>query len=123
MNYGNRDGHLFLRAQAHGCLCHVFRQMKEIEYLDQLKQQRHMYEWCLKHIGRYPENKATEEAERVYAYKPSSDEYRGLVFHDDAWHWAMLKLKGEQYWLNCPECKSPSPEYEQEWGRYERSHG
>jgi hypothetical protein len=95
--------------------------MEEKEYLQQLKQQRHMYEWCLKHIGDYPENKAVEDADRVFSYKPSSDKYRWLVFHDDAWHWVMLKLKGDQYWENFLELKSPSAEYEREWEHYESS--
>ncbi|WP_406673847.1 hypothetical protein WBK31_35620 [Nonomuraea sp. N2-4H] len=37
--------------------------------------------------------------------------YRGLVFHDEAWHWAMLGIYGERYWVAHPELADPPPEY------------
>jgi hypothetical protein len=37
--------------------------------------------------------------------------HRGLLFHDEAWHWAMLQTAGPQYWVNRPELKQPSAAY------------
>ncbi|MCL6416272.1 hypothetical protein MIB92_11465 [Aestuariirhabdus sp. Z084] len=93
--------------------------MKEEEYLSQLKQQRHMFEWCLLNIGVYSQDEIESASKRLFSYKPESDEYRWLVFHDDAWHWAMLEIKGEGYWREYPNLKDESLEYKQEWERYE----
>jgi hypothetical protein len=38
--------------------------------------------------------------------------FRGLAFHDLAWHWAMLRLKGEMYWQRHPDLAKPSAAYE-----------
>lgn len=93
--------------------------MKEEEYLNQLKQQRHMFEWCLLNVGEYSRDKIKSVSNRLFSYKPESDEYRWLVFHEDAWHWAMLEIKGEGYWCKYPNLKDPSLEYEQECEHYE----
>lgn len=94
--------------------------MTEEEYISSLKQQSHMYEWCMKNIGGLTSSEAKLEAEKFYTYEPPSEEYRWLVFHDDAWHWAMLKIKGEQYWVAFPELANASTEYDQEWKKYEQ---
>ena len=93
--------------------------MKEEEYLKQLKQQRHMFEWCLLNIGTFSQEKIESASNRLFSYKPESDRYRWLVFHDDAWHWAMLEIKGEGYWRTYPNLERASIEYAQEWERYE----
>jgi hypothetical protein len=46
-----------------------------------------------------------------YPYEASDAPYRGLVFHDVAWHWAMLKIHQDPYWLAHPELASPPAEY------------
>ncbi|MCU7838546.1 MAG: hypothetical protein KZQ94_04085 [Candidatus Thiodiazotropha sp. (ex Troendleina suluensis)] len=90
----------------------------EEEYVSSLKEQRHMYEWCLKNIGGLSDSDAKKEAEILYSYKPESEEHRYLVLHEDAWHWAMLKINGEQYWLSKPELETPSIKYSKEYENY-----
>jgi hypothetical protein len=46
-----------------------------------------------------------------YPYESSEAACRGLVFHDEAWHWAMLKIHQDGYWLTHPELASPPAEY------------
>ena len=96
-------------------------EITEEEYISSLKQQSHMYEWCLKNIGGLTTSEAKLEAEKLYTYVPPSEKYRWLVFHDDAWHWAMLKINGEQYWTSFPELAHASPEYEQELEEYDKA--
>ncbi|WP_017589657.1 hypothetical protein [Nocardiopsis ganjiahuensis] len=51
------------------------------------------------------------EAESFYAYQPPGTSHRGLVFHDEPWHWAMIGLKGAYYWRDHPEFAEPPAEY------------
>ena len=91
----------------------------EAEYQVLLVQQGHMYEWCLKNIGNLSEKDARKEAKEFYKYEPVSEKLRWLVFHEDAWHWAMLKIKGENWWVDFPELKEANAEYNREWERFE----
>ena len=52
--------------------------------------------------------------EIFYVYESKEDNYRTLVFHDEAWHWAMLKIFGDGYWRSKPELSSPCKGYEKE---------
>lgn len=99
-------------------MCIKQKMSSEIEYKLQLEEQRHMYAWCLYNIGGYSLNEAKIKASEFYKYEPASEQHRGLIFHDDAWHWAMLFLKGEQYWIENPEFKNESLEYSKEYERY-----
>ncbi|HRW09019.1 MAG TPA: NADAR family protein [Caldilineaceae bacterium] len=67
-------------------LMQVRAELQEEEYLAYLEAERHMYKWCLIHIGGYPEHEAKHEALAFYEYESPEDEYRSLVFHDEAWH-------------------------------------
>jgi len=87
---------------------------KEEEYLKYLDTERRLYAWCLVRYGKYDEIKAKNEALEFYEYEGADEKVRGLVFHDQAWHWAMQKLHGDLYWKECPELESPSSEYEKE---------
>lgn len=66
----------------------------EEEYLADLKQQRHMYAWCLRNVGTFSNEQSQKESEEFCCYQPPEEEYREFVFHDDVWHWATLKIKG-----------------------------
>ena len=94
----------------------------EEEYKSQLEEQRHMYSWCLQNIGGYSKISADNKAEEFYRYEPESEKYRNLVFHDDAWHWAMLYLKGDQYWLKNPKLEKETKEYSKEYEIYISKH-
>ena len=86
----------------------------EEDYRAYLTMEREVYAWCLVKYGHYSRSEALKESESFYEYEPPG-EYRGLVFHDEAWHWAMLKVFGESYWELRPDLESPSAEYEKQW--------
>ena len=83
----------------------------EKEYLTYLNAERQLYAWCLVRYGKYNGQEALEASEEFYEYEPIENEYRGLVFHDEAWHWAMLKAIGEFYWKTHSELADPTQEY------------
>jgi hypothetical protein len=91
----------------------------ESAYVENLDHERHLLTWCLVRYGGMALPIARSQAEAFYRYE--SAEPRGLVFHDEAWHWAMLKLLGEQYWLVHPELANPSADDRAESRRYEQS--
>lgn len=93
----------------------------EKRYAHYLESERHMYAWCLVTYGGVPETAARAQAEEFYPFEPASDPYRTLVFHDEAWHWVMLKIVGGFYWKARPELAQSSAEYRAESDRYEQS--
>ena len=90
------------------------RAWTEAEYVSYLAAERHLFAWCLVRYGGVSDADAQLKALARYPYEPPGDELRGLIFHDESWHWAMLHLHGEQYWLSKPHLERPSPEYEHE---------
>ena len=94
----------------------------EKEYVEYLDHERHLFAWCLCLYGGTSQADARVRAEAFYPYESAATgSLRGLVFHDEAWHWAMLKIFGEQYWQARPELESPSVDYRAESQRYEQS--
>lgn len=90
----------------------------EADYLESLEHERHMYAWCLTRYSGLSPEAAAREAMSFYEYQPASYEYRGLVFHDVAWHWAMLRIRGDCYWLSDRGLETPSVEYQAESEAY-----
>jgi len=88
--------------------------MNEKEYIKYLASERHMYAWCLVRYGGMSNAEAESEALDRYPYESPDTDYRGIIFHDEAWHWAMLRLFGEGYWLPHPELVCQSREYQEE---------
>lgn len=86
---------------------------RESEYLAYLQHERHMYAWCMQKHGRRDQEAALAAAHSFYQYEPPSP-LRGLVFHDEAWHWAMLELHGDTYWKLDPSLETPGAEYRKE---------
>ena len=82
----------------------------ETEYLEHLARERRMFAWVLRSYGSFSAADAHDAALARYPYEEPRD-LRGLIFHDEAWHWAMLHLHGEDYWLAHPQLGSPSREY------------
>jgi hypothetical protein len=95
----------------------------EDEYLRYLAHERHMFAWCWVHYGGVSPERAREAAHSFYVYEDSSDPYRGLEFHDEAWKWALSRIFGEQYWVGRPELEHPSEEYRLESERLESTSG
>ncbi|MFG1697449.1 hypothetical protein [Nonomuraea sp. NPDC049309] len=83
----------------------------EEEYVACLEGERRRYAWVMRRYGGLGEAEAEAAAREFYAYEPAGEPYRGLVFHDEAWHWAMLGIYGERYWVSHPELADPPPEY------------
>jgi hypothetical protein len=83
----------------------------EDEYISYLSSERRLYAWCMINYGKLSEEDAQCVANAFYTYEPSSEPYRGLVFHEEAWHWAMLRIFGASYWISSPELETPSVDY------------
>ncbi|MDG4864443.1 hypothetical protein P8605_40490 [Streptomyces sp. T-3] len=83
----------------------------EAEYVACLEGERRCYAWVMRQYGGMPPDRARAAALESYPYEPSTEPHRGLVFHDEAWHWAMLTLHGSGYWAAHPELADPPPEY------------
>jgi hypothetical protein len=91
----------------------------EEEYLRYLAGERHLFAWTLEKYDGFAAPVAKQRAFEFYPQKPPTDRYRCLVFHDLAWHWAMLQVFGEQYWIARPDLEQPGPEYLEESQRWE----
>ncbi|MFP3988870.1 hypothetical protein U9R90_15475 [Streptomyces sp. E11-3] len=83
----------------------------EAEYLEYLQVERRCYAWVMRRHGDLTLAESWAAALACYPYEPSDAAYRGLVFHDEAWHWAMLAIHGERYTVEHPELAQPSAEY------------
>jgi hypothetical protein len=66
-------------------------------YPQYLEAERHLFAWCLMRIGGFSEEAARYEALERYPYQPPEALYRGIIFHDEAWDWAMIRLFGHSY--------------------------
>jgi hypothetical protein len=93
----------------------------EKEYGWYLDHERHMFAWCLVVYGGVSEMLARSQATEFYPFESATKPYRGLVFHDEAWHWAMLEVFGKHYWQARPELEHASADYRAESERYKQS--
>lgn len=93
----------------------------EKEYARYLNHERHMFAWCLVVHGGVSEPLSRSQATEFYPFESATEPQRGLVFHDEAWHWAMLRVFGEQYWQTRLELEQASADYRAESERYEQS--
>ena len=83
----------------------------EDKYLDYLYGERRRFAWVMQRHGGLTPAEAEAAAVDRYPYEPADKPYRVLVFHDTAWHWAMLKIHSDRYWLAYPHLATPSAEY------------
>ncbi|MGH4036169.1 hypothetical protein ACQB60_45570 [Actinomycetota bacterium Odt1-20B] len=83
----------------------------EAEYTEYLESERRCYAWAMRRYGDLTPAEAWQAALECYPYEPSDAPFRGLVFHDEAWHWAMLKIYGHRYARDHPELASLPAEY------------
>ncbi|WP_433193555.1 hypothetical protein ACQP1G_32920 [Nocardia sp. CA-107356] len=83
----------------------------EDEYVRNLRDARRDYAWLMRRYGGRTREEADADAWEAYPYEPSDRPFRGIEFHDDAWHWAMLAIHGAMYWREHPELLEPSAEY------------
>ncbi|WP_067673757.1 hypothetical protein [Nocardia miyunensis] len=87
------------------------RDWREGEYLDYLWGERHRFAWVMRRYGGLAQVEAESSALRRYPYEQADAPHRGLIFHDEAWHWAMLGIHGERYAHEHPELAQPPAEY------------
>jgi hypothetical protein len=97
---------------------HEDERESEDRYRRTLVQQRHMYAWCLQQYGGRSPAEAEAEALDSYPYEPASAPHRELIFHDEAWHWAMLRIHRGSYWLKSRALERPSEDYRREEKRW-----
>jgi hypothetical protein len=83
----------------------------EEEYVKNLRAERRRYAWVMQRHGGLTPAQAQAAALEHYPYEASDAPHRGLVFHDEAWHWAMLEIHNSLYWVEHPELAEPSAEY------------
>ncbi|RKN48452.1 hypothetical protein [Micromonospora endolithica] len=83
----------------------------EDQYVQCLHDERRRFAWVMRRYGGLDATQAEATALRQYPFQASDAPYRGLVFHDDAWHWAMLRIYGERYWTQHPELVEPPADY------------
>lgn len=49
------------------------------------------------HYGDMAPPQAVAAALERYPYEPPDSPHRGSIFHEEAWHWATLRIFGESY--------------------------
>ncbi|GAA0236848.1 hypothetical protein [Cryptosporangium japonicum] len=84
----------------------------EDEYVQCLRDERRRYGWVMQHYGDLDACQAGIAAEKRYPFEASDAPYRGLVFHDEAWQWAMRAIHGNEYSISHPHLVKPPAEYE-----------
>ncbi|MBM7861216.1 hypothetical protein [Lentzea nigeriaca] len=85
----------------------------ESEYLAYLESERTDFAWAMQHYGGLSADDARQAAVEFYEYEPPDAPYRGLVFHDLAWDWAMERIMARcdyPYWHTHP-VPEPPPDY------------
>ncbi|WP_327108531.1 hypothetical protein [Nonomuraea glycinis] len=84
----------------------------EEEYVAHLRDERRRFAWVMQRYGGLTSAEAEEAALERYPYEASGTPLRGLIFHDEAWHWAMLRIHNNRYPVDHPELANPSAEYD-----------
>jgi hypothetical protein len=83
----------------------------EDEYVAYLHDERRCFAWVMERYGGRTPAQAEVAAQECYPYEASVVPFRGLIFHDHSWHWAMLAIHGRSYWVEHPQLLDPPPEY------------
>ncbi|RCG17635.1 hypothetical protein DQ392_17475 [Streptomyces reniochalinae] len=83
----------------------------EAEYLGCLRSERRGYAWVMRHHAGLTSAEAREAALERSPYEPQDAPCRGLIFHDEAWHRAMVAIHGDRYVGEHPELADPSSDY------------
>ena len=83
----------------------------EDEYVQYLQDERRRYAWVMQRHGDLDATRAEKASVERYPVEASDAPHRGLVFHDEAWHWAMRDIHGDEYWISHPHLVEPSADY------------
>jgi hypothetical protein len=79
-------------------------------YVWYLNHERQFFARALVEFGGYTAAQAEQEALERYPYEPPNED-RGAVFHDLPWHWAMVRLHGDCFWVSRPELTYPPHDF------------
>ena len=85
----------------------------EDDYVRYLEAERELLARTLIRCGDFSEE-ARQYALNHYPYEPADKKLRGSVFHNISWHWAMMELHGDRYWLDHPHLARPDALYQKE---------
>ncbi|MEU2282085.1 hypothetical protein ABZ614_09145 [Streptomyces sp. NPDC013178] len=85
--------------------------MTEAEYVEYLQAEQRRYAWVMRRYGGLLLTESWAAALDWYRYEPPEKQYRWLVFHDEAWHWAMSVIHGDRYTVDHPDLVDPPAEY------------
>jgi hypothetical protein len=83
----------------------------EEECVEYLADERRRFAWVMRRYGGMTPAQADAAALERYPYEPPDAPFRDLIFHDESWHWAMLKIHGQDYPRTHPELVHPPAEY------------
>jgi hypothetical protein len=83
----------------------------EDEYVQCLRDERRRYSWVMQRHGDLDAIQADRAAVEQYPYEASDEPHRGLVFHDEAWNWAMRDIYGYEYRISHPHLVAQPAEY------------
>ena len=89
----------------------------EAGYTRYLESERRLFAWCLVRFGGHSSQVAESKALERYPYESPTEPYRGIMFHNLAWDWAMIELFGDGYWQRRPELATQWKEWRQEYER------
>jgi hypothetical protein len=84
----------------------------EEQYAGNLRDERRRFAWVMQHYGGLTAAQAEAAALQRYPYEARDKPNRGLVFHREAWQWALRKIHGDMYWVEHPELDHPPAGYE-----------
>ncbi|WP_216896449.1 hypothetical protein [Nocardia alni] len=87
----------------------------EDEYVEYLEGERLCFAWVMQRYGGLPAARARADALELYPYEAADEPYRGMIFHDLAWHYAMERIHGREYAIEHPELRNPPAEYSALW--------
>jgi hypothetical protein len=80
----------------------------EDEYVKYLQGERRRFAWVMQRHGGFTAAEAEAAALAQYPYEASDAPFRGLVFHEEAWHWALLTIYQGRYWVEHPDLEAAS---------------
>jgi hypothetical protein len=84
----------------------------EDDYVQYLQGERSRFAWVMQHYGHLDAVQAEMAALQRYPFEARNAPHRGLIFHDEPWHWAMREIHGDDYWIRHPHLVERPSEYE-----------
>jgi hypothetical protein len=90
----------------------------EIEYREYLERERRLFAWCLVRFGGIDPETAGQKALERYPYEIPGTPYRGMIFHELSFDWAIDALFGKHYNVVRPELMPTIEQWREEFERH-----